>query len=175
MYLHWSLWTLYLLTQVRVTVGNSGLFCVLCLCDIFQMVINSLVGWVCSGILPGHLWGSHPRQARVSNKLQSSWKKTPQKLLLIQSQTQNLQLTFLLLPPDLTEKQSPYIPGIKPPLDAITWLYNIYIYIYMQWITAKHIYNIQHSNFLIDDRLYSTIFHSLEQTRWPRTWFYMSD
>ena len=119
--------------------------------------------------------GKPPKTGKSFQQATVQLKKTHRNCSWAQSRTQNLQLTFLLLPPDLTEKQSPYIPGIKPPLDAITWLYNIYIYIYMQWITAKYIYNIQHSNFLIDDRLYSTIFHSLEQTRWTRTWFYMSD
>ena len=41
MYLSWNLCTLYLLAcQVRVTLGNLGLFC--CLCDIFWVLITPL-------------------------------------------------------------------------------------------------------------------------------------
>ena len=50
MRLWWSLCTLCLLAcQVRVPVGDSGLCC--CLFDIFQGLINSLVGCFCTGAL----------------------------------------------------------------------------------------------------------------------------
>ena len=43
MYLQWSLWTLYYL--------HARLESLLCLCDIFWLLINSLVCWFCTGIL----------------------------------------------------------------------------------------------------------------------------
>ena len=47
MYVWWSLCTLNLhACQVRVTVVDSGL-CLLCLCDVFRALINSLVCYSC--------------------------------------------------------------------------------------------------------------------------------
>ena len=66
MYLWWSLCTLYLHAfQVRVTIGDSGLFTrvpgeshhrwlrslLLYLCYVFQVLINSLVCWFCMSTL----------------------------------------------------------------------------------------------------------------------------
>ena len=65
MYLWWSLWTLYLLAcKVRVTVGESGLYCCW-LCDLFWVLINPLV---CCFISSNtyqfcHERGKHPPQS----------------------------------------------------------------------------------------------------------------
>ena len=52
MYFWWSLCTLYLhACQVRVTVGDSVRSLLLCLCDVFRMLINSLICWFCTSAL----------------------------------------------------------------------------------------------------------------------------
>ena len=52
MYLWWSSCTLYLLArQTRVTIYKRLRSLLLCLCDVFRALINSLVCWFCTSAL----------------------------------------------------------------------------------------------------------------------------